>query len=193
MKGEEFVLPAQRRMEIKQFFTPARCRICFDKMNIFSDITVGDPHGIVGVDRTRGESVVLVRNQKGAELISAALSAGLIYLRSVEPQEVFLGQQVESKKQKWSSSLLAWKKRFSMYPDFGNIRPESTVVSCKKEIQELICSLNLDKFVNRSRIISHYKRVLIFKKMVHLPKRSYFLLCKIINRLKTITHGGACC
>ena len=38
----EFVLDASIRMNMKDFFTPARCRLCFDKLNIFSDLVMGE-------------------------------------------------------------------------------------------------------------------------------------------------------
>lgn len=64
-QGKSVVMPAKFRKRIKNGFTPARCRLCFDKMNIYSDITVGDPHGLGNVDRDRGESMVVIRTDMG--------------------------------------------------------------------------------------------------------------------------------
>lgn len=65
-KGEEVELDPQNRMLIKDYFTPVRCAICWDKMNVFSDITFGDPHGIPDIDRLLGEGLILPRTDVGA-------------------------------------------------------------------------------------------------------------------------------
>ena len=70
MEGENVVLPESARMQIKDYFTPARCRVCFDKMNIFADISVGDPHGLDGVDRKMGESMLVIRTKDGSKCYS---------------------------------------------------------------------------------------------------------------------------
>ncbi|MCJ7500171.1 Coenzyme F420 hydrogenase/dehydrogenase, beta subunit C-terminal domain, partial [bacterium] len=60
IKGRETVfLPSRERMQIKDYFTPARCRLCFDKMNVFADITAGDPWGIPGTDKKQGETALV--------------------------------------------------------------------------------------------------------------------------------------
>jgi coenzyme F420 hydrogenase subunit beta len=39
------VIPKEFRMKIKDYYTPDRCRLCFDKLNILADISIGDPWG----------------------------------------------------------------------------------------------------------------------------------------------------
>ncbi len=67
--GKQKKFSSERRFLLKDPFTPPRCRLCFDKLNIYSDITCGDPWGMENVDWTNGASLILVRSKKGKEII----------------------------------------------------------------------------------------------------------------------------
>ena len=104
--GQEHFLPAQERIRTKDTFTPARCRVCFDKMNVLADIAVGDAYGL-RTDK-RGYSVILARTEKGADALEAAENAGLIVLEPVESEAVFRGQKIAAKRQDWAIYTAAW-------------------------------------------------------------------------------------
>lgn len=48
--GQEKMLPNSYRFALKDYFTSPRCRVCYDKLNTFSDLVFGDPWGMSGVD-----------------------------------------------------------------------------------------------------------------------------------------------
>ena len=106
---------------MKDCFTPARCRLCFDKMNVFADVTVGDPHGIEGVDRERGESILIVRNQDGLRLVEAATKAASVNLREIGYQEVLTGQEITKKRTDWRGHCEAWRSLKRETPDFYEV------------------------------------------------------------------------
>lgn len=64
------------RHHAKDFFTHPRCRVCFNKLNVFADITCGDPWNLEGVDWVKGDSLILSRTHLGAELLSEATMGG---------------------------------------------------------------------------------------------------------------------
>ena len=103
---QSYFFPPQERMSIKDYFTPARCRICFDKMNIGADITIGDPHGIEGVDRLEGESLVISRTQKGEEILQSINKD--VDLRLEEYKVALIGQAIENKKEDWRGYIENW-------------------------------------------------------------------------------------
>jgi coenzyme F420 hydrogenase subunit beta len=76
----------------KYFYTPARCRLCWDKLNADADLAVGDPWGVV--HDPRGESVVLVRTARGAECLDAARRADAVHLELLDPGLIYAGQGV---------------------------------------------------------------------------------------------------
>ncbi|OPY14632.1 MAG: coenzyme F420-reducing hydrogenase subunit beta [Syntrophus sp. PtaB.Bin001] len=106
---ESTVLPDGTRNRIKNAFTPARCRICFDKMNILADITVCDPHGLKDIDRRNGESAVIVRTQKGRKSIREAVLGKHLHLRKADYNEITKGQKIERKRREWRGYVEAWR------------------------------------------------------------------------------------
>jgi len=94
---------------------------------VFSDITVGDPHGIKGIDRKGGESVVIVRTETGRNILHAARSDGSVQLRKVPYEDIIKGQKIGQKKRDWRGYAEAWKVSGREYPDFDIRIPEQSV------------------------------------------------------------------
>ena len=117
-QGDYIILPAKERMKIKEYFTPIRCRLCFDKLNIFADIVVGDPHGIQNIDRKNGESVIFVRTTTGQKLLETAELNGSLIIRKTNHLEAIKGQNVDEKRAYWLNYCLEWKKRKNILPNF---------------------------------------------------------------------------
>lgn len=82
---------------MKDFFTPTRCMLCFDKMNIYSDIVLGDPHGVENTDKENGESLVLVRTSLGKDIVNDAIANNFINLRDASLEQAISGQGIELK------------------------------------------------------------------------------------------------
>lgn len=115
--GCEKNLDWKYRMQCKDVFTPARCRLCFDKMNIFSDIAVGDAWGIS--EGREGYSAIVVRTQRGLDALRSAERAGVIKLDQLSPEVIFDGQRVEDRRRNWVGYNTVWRENYGQVPEFG--------------------------------------------------------------------------
>jgi coenzyme F420-reducing hydrogenase beta subunit len=108
-------------------------------MNIFSDITVGDPWGIDEKTELAGNTVVIARTQKGKELIENAYRDGAIRVEKLPVDNIILGQTVDNrlKTQFFTSTNLTIKNGnpvpFNL-DNFHNIKYEKPTESKKKLI-----------------------------------------------------------
>jgi len=69
-----------------QAYRPYRCHVCPDGTSEFADISCGDPwYRSIDADEL-GKSLVLVRSEKGREIVKGAIKAGYIQLTPVEPE-----------------------------------------------------------------------------------------------------------
>lgn len=114
------ILKKETRMQTKPFLTLARCRICFDKMNVFSDITVCDPHGLRGIDRRNGESAIVARSTRGLNHILQAEKAKAIQIRKYEYADIINGQKINQKRTEWAAYCRAWEALGGSLPNFGD-------------------------------------------------------------------------
>ncbi len=150
--GRQIVLKAAQRMMIKDFFTPARCRLCFDKLNVYADVTLGDPHGIEGVDRERGESMVLLRTERGCRLIAEACRQGKLELREIAAEEAIQGQRMHSKREQWAGYMRAWADMGRTQPSFPFAPPVARASAEQKHW--LRHALRLDAFSSRAILLN---------------------------------------
>ncbi len=135
--GKLAVLPQSTRLRIKDLMTPARCRLCFDKMNVLADVTVGDPWGIDRGDRRIGESVVVVRTERGQRAVQRALQDRHLSLRPVTYESILRGQQIDAKRTDWRTYCEAWKQMGQPVPGYFSAvarhAPESQPPGTKEE------------------------------------------------------------
>ena len=110
-------LPSNEREEIKDYFTPSRCRLCFDKMNVLSDIALGDAWGVK--EKSEGYSVLLARTTDALSLIEAAVKAEYLKLEKVSSEQIFTGQHVELRRRQWTAFTKARQNLKNYVPDFG--------------------------------------------------------------------------
>ena len=83
--GVEHRVPDGFRLRSKPPFALPRCRLCFDKLNVLSDLSVGDAWNL-REDR-RGVSLCLVRTERAREALRSAEKAGLLTLRPADPED----------------------------------------------------------------------------------------------------------
>ncbi len=107
----------KHRMWCKNRFTPVRCYLCFDKMNVFADIVLGDAWGVKS-DK-EGYSVILARTARGHDIVQDALKAGVIHANLIEPEAVFRGQHIDVKRRDWTAFAAAWQRGGKRIPGFG--------------------------------------------------------------------------
>jgi coenzyme F420 hydrogenase subunit beta len=191
--GVAVSLPARARMGIKDFFTPARCRLCFDKMNVLADITVGDPWGVEGADTAGGESVAVIRTDVGRRIFRRACAENVVTAREIEYQEVLAGQRIERKRKEWEQYIAAWRNLGRPLPRFcGQIGR-----SCPSQPEDdsyrdaLRHALALDRYASRERLLAAVDRSLFclqVKRKIGWPKR---IVKQMLERtVKSVGLGG---
>ena len=97
------------RMLLKDFMTPLRCRVCFDKLNMLADLSVGDPWGVPGAS-PEGESVILVRTERGRLALELAIAEGCLIVGPASPDAVFFGQAVEQRRRDFATYRKMWRQ-----------------------------------------------------------------------------------
>lgn len=112
--GKSTFLPARERIACKDFFTPHRCRLCFDKMNILSDITCSDPYGLS--KDVKGQSAVIVRSSTGQAAIQSAIQAGIFTSCTISADDLLAGQKIENKRRDYASYVTLWRIRGRVVP-----------------------------------------------------------------------------
>jgi coenzyme F420 hydrogenase subunit beta len=185
------VMPANTRIQIKDYFTPARCRICFDKMNIFADITVGDPHGLEGIDRKYGESMVVARTNMGQEIVRLARAEKAIDIRPADYEQVLKGQMIGIKKVQWHNYLNAWEELGLQLPTFLDEIQKRVPVSFIKDNykNKLLFSLSLDNFASRNELISFVEREVIKNHIINSILSPIGLSIKFAKKLQTMIRS----
>ena len=107
--GAQHPLDRAERMAIKDAFTLPRCRLCFDKLNVLSDLSVGDPHGLT--NDPKGISLVLVHTDRGERALQAAVEAGVVACTPVELKKALDDcQEVNERRDRWSVCTEAWRR-----------------------------------------------------------------------------------
>lgn len=181
------ILNKKSRMIMKDYFTPTRCMLCFDKMNIYSDIVVGDPHGIDGVDRINGESLVISRTNLGDEIVEKVQQHADARLRQVDTKIAQNGQRISKKRTQWNAYINAWRELGFKNPDYPDDIYKFSIEANRKEIDDskkaILHAIKLDKFDTRQELLEdadqHYAAK-INKQKPPLPIRIYKSILKRI-------------
>ena len=191
-RGETRVIPASERLRIKGWFTPARCYMCFDKLNVFADITVGDPWGIPEADHEHGESIVVVRTEVGAGAIEAACSAGALSLRELSHDRVVRGQKIHVKRDHWKGYVTAWRALGLPVPGYCE-RMLGTAMDEKHRLrrfrQQLRWSLMLDNHDTRQALLRLVENRLRRRALLKTPGNLAHLGMRALRRMWRYSHG----
>jgi len=70
-----------------------RCRLCPDSTGEFADISCGDPWYRNIEPGDPGRSLVIARNEKGADIVRRAIAAGYLVLEPVKSEVIALSQK----------------------------------------------------------------------------------------------------
>jgi len=182
-------LPKWQRSKIKDVYTPLRCRLCFDRLNVLSDLVVGDPWGI-RKDK-EGYSIVIVRSERAKDALLSSQSTGSLRLWPIEPELVFKGQSVEQKRQEWTEFTKAWSH-------MGGIVPESCIdkrwvadvrnIKLKPYCRKLVWARYFSRIRNTSDVLRFAKRELVFQKFRFALKDPARVLRRITAKLRKRSH-----
>lgn len=156
-------LSGELRMRMKEYFTPLRCRLCFDKMNVFADIVCGDPHKLPGIDRKGGETLVISRTPAGLDLVNKAIKAGAVSLREADAERAFAGQGMVKKQRQWAAFMASWKAAGHQVPHYPVGFEEGQANGKSKELLEK--ALGMDSFSNRKKLVNYYSKKMLLKNL----------------------------
>jgi len=116
--AEAVFLAPDARHRRKDLYTPVRCRLCFDKLNVLADISCGDGYGAPYA--AEGVSAVLVRTERGEEAITSAGDA--LHLVPAPVPNILREHRPEERKR----SCTAYAEAFArMCPNAPNVLPHS--------------------------------------------------------------------
>lgn len=170
-------LSAKKRIEIKDIFTPPRCRVCFDKMNIFSDITVGDPHGIQNIEQLNGESSIVVRTEQGKELVNFAMEKKDVILNQLAYSNIIKGQRIDLKKMYWRGYTEEWKKFKKPLPNyFEYVKKFTCYKNQQKYRKDLNLAFSLEQFTDKKTLLKHANQIM----------ESVYFRTKVKSRIKKL-------
>jgi coenzyme F420 hydrogenase subunit beta len=124
--GEAVYAANSTRTSLKDYVTPPRCRLCFDKANVLADLTVGDAWGLS--DSRAGESVVIARTEVGSNLLREAQEAGYVELREADVHAILGSQAIEKRRGQFAAYTHAWRDMGRTPPEFVGL-PEKDLVS----------------------------------------------------------------
>lgn len=143
-KNKEYILPNTYRFALKDMFTAPRCRVCYDKLNTFADIVVGDPWGMSGADWKQGMSVVVSRNEVGNDLITQLQTSQYASLTKAPSQELINGQHIDQRRisvSAWSAAINTLPHSINSYlfaqKDTQTLHP-AKITEAEKELHQFI-------------------------------------------------------
>ncbi|MCJ7523873.1 MAG: Coenzyme F420 hydrogenase/dehydrogenase, beta subunit C-terminal domain [Candidatus Aminicenantes bacterium] len=122
VSGEKRFFSPSLRSSLKEFFTPLRCRLCFDKLNVFCDLSVGDAWGIS--ESAKGDSVILARNEAGNLLIRDAMAQGFLETKEIDAELVFNAQNIEKRRLDFSSFMKLYGRGGHLLPEYKGLMTE---------------------------------------------------------------------
>ncbi|KOR27120.1 hypothetical protein TI05_19705, partial [Achromatium sp. WMS3] len=184
-RTNNYLLKNNHRFQLKEIIKPPRCKICFDKMNIFADISFGDPWGIEGYDKKLGDSLIITRNKKGNHLIDKMLKDGAITAKIVSYSEAVNGQKINFKKSEVLHFTEAYKSLGFKIPFVNEMIIKENNINInannKFKAQKYISTfLELNK-KDRKKIIKYIEKKISFNLIINKIKY-------IINKLLRIIY-----
>lgn len=185
--GDIQYLSRKYRYELKQIYCPLACRLCFDKMNVLSDVVLGDPFGIQ--EDKKGYSYILARTVRGNEALLSARDAGVLQLQSIDSVRIFDAQHIEKRRFDWTIFTSVWKNLGGLVPDFHiNKRWHAAIkgVDFKPYRQKLHQSLKLASAQSSREVIKSAKRKVWLHRLKTLE-----ILKTPARRLKGLLQGKA--
>lgn len=146
------------RFSLKEMFTPPKCRTCVDKLNIFSDITLGDPWKMSGVDKEDGDSLVMVRTEKGQDLVNHCINDKYLKLNEADLLEAINGQNINQRRlstKKYSDALVKVNNN-DLTSVNGEIKTIISFINSERRSKEEIIKL-AKRIVKKAMLLSYAK------------------------------------
>lgn len=184
--GQSIRLSNIERLRRKDVFTPVRCRLCFDRLNVLADLAIGDPWGIS--EEPDGASVILARSNRGLELFRDAVSAGAIRASELTVEQIIEGQGINERHRAWAIYIQAWRQTGYVPPEVSLLPVKDQQLShntMRRYARRLRWGLFLETVRSRDRALKRSHRRLtwnrlrsilgsVYRRMICLPG---FWLC----------------
>ena len=185
--GKNIVLPNIYRFALKEMFTSPRCRVCYDKLNTFSDIVFGDPWGMLDVDWNKGESLVFTRTSLGDKLMSDMISSGTVSMKTADIEELLKGQHVNERRR--SVSVYASALNSLPLPKTDSYLYKQNDVSDISDNEKLSAINNLKGFLDNENLSKEEligkARMIIEANMKRQKFNSLFVI-RILRKIKRL-------
>ena len=188
--GDRKTIPAIVRLNLKDYFTSPRCRICFDKMNIHADIVFGDPWGMSDIDWKNGESLVITRTNEGESLIQNLIQDRRAKLNIASFEEAKQGQGVEKRKTQIKTFFDIYREKGWLLPSYADKLSQSLIVSLpyerhKKMIDDYVRLEKTDRNTIVNEISKRLKQKLLkskIKNVIRVPFQALKKAVKLIQK-----------
>jgi len=135
--------------EILTRYVPLRCRLCPDGSGQFADISCGDPWCKAIEPDDPGQSLVLVRTEKGREMLDKAIKAGYLKLQPIDASAVSRSQKglLNRKRQLWgrlrtmraTGIVVPDYKGFHLFDNWCNLPMMEKIRSVLSTFKRILC------------------------------------------------------
>lgn len=162
------------RMKIKEYYMPEKCLYCLDKLNQFSDISVGDNY-TEDTDESTGSSTVIVRTSVGE--IAVNLIREHIEYNETSIERIIISQHIEARK--LNSGYIQLKNHEALIQSFEKIDINKKL---KKDYKMYLEKIEIGQEASYAKVIYD----------INKNNRMYK---RIIRKIVTISHmvtSGRC-
>ncbi len=169
--GQKDIVSSRWRLLCKERFTPLRCRLCFDKMNVFSDISLGDAWGVA--ESRQGHSVAICRTQNGARAFESAVRSGCLVAQPTEYAQILKGQGIGLRRQSFRAAVRACAKLGLVAPSVPGMAEASPAAEAAVRASRggLVHSLALQRCRDSAGFVARADRA-IWRRQILLRIRS---------------------
>lgn len=174
------------RILIRDIYYPIACRLCVDKLNTFSDISIGDAWGF---SKDNGiYSSIITKSNRGDDFLLSANEHNKIELVKCNVKDISKGQNIKIKCSTALSFKHLMKKNNYLIPVNLNHNKFNTIKRSNKIKNRFYFKLSLyfetEKGVEFLNKHSHQLAVTLdrYKKIVSFPKKTAISIIKFILR-----------
>lgn len=167
-ESKKYSLDKVKRHNLKPIYELYRCLLCFDQMNIYSDIVCGDPWNIEGKQTPEGHTIVIARTEKGKRLLEKAMNDGAIFLELLPAKDIFDGQTIDSQRKPNFFSAREFCKEKGWSIPYNDINSNDNTFYREKKRKYL----NLNKRLKYTKKLYTTKNIKKVKKLIRHKKYS---------------------
>ena len=189
--GRSTILRDIARRRIKPYLTPPRCHLCFDKMNVLSDVTIGDPHGIRSADRKNGESICIARSEAGLKLVESAIESGTVTLREIPYSDIVRGQKIDRKRGTWRGFCEECLSLEHPVPDYYTSIKKYAETTAGHSHGSIENALSLNSFSDRQELLTWLKKNDRKDLLLNIVRSVYTYPLQAAHKLVSITRRGS--